>query len=212
MTLKVSTIGNSSGSDRIQINSSTGEVSPASGCNFRYTTLNLGGTNPIQSLTLLKSLNYIHYYETTGSILYLRTQMLQDALYELTYTSSGGAENTDFVLQPNGVDYASEFASSYRLTRQTDGVFIAQNQTLPNFYFDHQAGGDGNNSMGKLIMYSGTSVGRESQNMRCMYFGCDDGTNVAWGYSRWTTTRYWEWVGTLNFSGDNKRCWIRRIG
>lgn len=205
-TLKLTNIQTAAGVANFSINASTGEVTTSSG--LEPSIINRGNTT---NLLLLTNLNEIHYYETTGSILYLSTRMVPNAIYELTYTSSGGVENTDFSLFPNGVSYVGEFAQYYRATTGTSGSFDQVSQAIDYIYFDHQFGGDGNNSMGKLVIHSG--VDSSGYYKMCFYFGADDGNNVACGYNRWTNNfRTWGWIGTLNFSGDNKRCWVRRIG
>jgi len=204
-TLKVTNLQTSAGVSNIAINANTGEVTLPNGLepiiNDRSNLSNVAGYGRAYTDELgppLMNFNEVHYYETPGASLLLYTRMLRDAFYEFTYTSSGGAENTDFVLYPNGLTYGGQFQAVYRATQGSNGSFDEANQTLNHFYFDHQFGGDGNNSMGQMIMYTGNGTGADKM---CFYFGADDGTNVSYGFNRWT-----------NDSVENKRCWIRRLG
>ena len=221
-TLKLTNLQTAAGVANLSINASTGQVTLPSGLEPVITSrANIspgGGLISEDAMGLqLTSLNEIHYYETTGDTLWLYTRMLPNAIYEVTYTSSGGSENTDFGLFPNGASYAGQFNSHYRYTNGANGNFDQVNQTgLSYMYFDHQAGGDGNESMGRMTIHSGTSnlPGDLSgfNNKMMFYFGADDGTNVAYGYNRWAdNTVPWTWIGYISFSGNNKRAWVRRI-
>ena len=203
-TLKLTNLRTAAGVANFSIDPTTGEVTTSSG--LEPSIINRGNSS---NLLLLTNLNEIHYYETTGDFLNLSTKMVPNAIYELTYTSSEGSENTDFVLFPNGASYVNEFEQFYRATTESNGIFDQRNQAQNFIYFDHQAGYDGNNSMGKLVIHSGAG---NSYKM-CFYFGADDGTSVSYGYNRWINdSRIWDRIGILSFAGNNKRCWVRRIG
>ena len=173
--------------------------------NFKLNVINRGDPTLTDPLVELRSFDQVHYYATTGYILNLRTSVVQGAVYEFTYTSSGGISNIDFVLNPNGVNYTNEFIDQYYLT-VNETEFARVTQTLPYAYFDHLGGSTGLNPMGTFRFTTGPT------NKYYQYKGSDDG-NLTFGYGRWTNnSRTWDWVGQLNFNGDNKRCWIRRVG
>jgi hypothetical protein len=172
--------------------------------NIPFNIVDRGSPLVTDSLVQLNSFDQIHYYNTTGTILNLRTSLVQNAVYEFVYTSSGGAANIDFNLQPNGTTYASEFSQQYYLTNSAND-FILVNQTFSSVVFDHYGGALGTSPMGRLRICTGPT------NKHYQYQGSDT-ESLAVGYGRWTNnSRTWDWVGILNFNGDNKRCWIRRI-
>ena len=200
--LKLSTVQTADGTSNITIDSSTGKVSFPSG--LEPTIINRGSTTTQLELS---SFNEIHFYSTTSNSLYLPTLLLENAWYEFTYTASGGSNNIDFVLQPNNSTYSGEFQSLYRATQGGNGSFDKANQNNSQIYFDHQYGGGGGSPVGRLTLYTGP-VGKTS-----FYFGGDDGANLCTGYNRWTNdSRKWEELGFLTFNGNNKKCWVRRIG
>jgi hypothetical protein len=196
--LRTNTIASSTGSTAISIQSNGAtSISP--------NVITRGSPSASDPLITLNDFTTSHYYETTGSVLQLRTGLVQNAVYELIYTTSGGSANIDFVLQPNGAGYGGEFFAYYRAT-DAAGAFLQATQTLPQFYFDHLFGGTGTDPMGRLWFTTGPT------NKYAQYVGSDT-TSLSVGYCRWTNNaRTWDWVGTLTFNGDNKRCWIRRIG
>jgi hypothetical protein len=196
--LRTGVISSSSGNSAISI-SENGSTS------ITPNVINRGDPAAGAPLITLSDFTTSHYYETAGSVLQLRTGLVQNAVYELIYTASAGSANIDFVLQPNGATYGSEFFAYYRAT---DGAasFVQASQTLPQFYFDHLFGGTGADPMGRLWFTSGPT------NKYAQYVGSDT-TSLSIGYCRWTNnSRTWDWVGTLTFNGNNKRCWIRRVG
>jgi hypothetical protein len=203
--LKVSELQSLNGTTNITINPSTGVATFSSG--IEPIIINRGSPGQGDVPLLLSSLNTIHYYETTGSSLFLKTGLVEDAIYEMIYTSSGGTANIDFVMYPNGLTYSTEFNSLYRSTTQTTGSFDLRNQTSrAEIYFDHQTGTLGSESMGRLTIFTGP------YNKSYMYTGSDTGPSLAYGYGTWTNdNRKWEWFGHIIFNGDNKRAWIRRI-
>jgi hypothetical protein len=181
------------------------DISGATIDNLRLNVIDRGAPAADGALVELRTFDQVHYYNTTGNVLNLRTSVIQGAVYELTYTSSGGAANIDFVLNPNGTQYTSEFRDQYYFTTGDGTGFSRLDQTLNTIYFDHLGGGSGSNPMGTLRFTTGPT------NKYYMYRGSDDG-NLCFGYGRWTNnSRTWDWVGQLNFNGDNKRCWVRRI-
>jgi hypothetical protein len=175
--------------------------------NISFNIVNRGSPLVTDPLVLLNSFDQIHYYNTTGASLNLRTSLVQNAVYEFVYTASGGAANVDFNLQPNGTSYTSEFSHQYYLTNSSN-AFQLVNQTFNTISFDHYGGALGTSPMGRLRFCTGPT------NKHYQYQGSDT-ESLAVGYGRWTNnTRTWDWVGILggaNFGGDNKRCWIRRI-
>ena len=175
---------------------------------LQLNVINRGAPAAGDALVELRSFDQVHFYSTAGAVLNLRTSLLQNAMYEFTYTSSGGTANIDFVLNPNGSEYGSEFRDQYYFTNGGDNGtgFGRQDQTLNTIYFDHLGGGTGTSPMGTFRFTTGPT------NKYYMYRGHDTG-NLCFGYGRWTNNaRTWDWVGQLNFNGDNKRCWVRRIG
>jgi len=154
---------------------------------------------------LLEDFNTVHYFESSNNSVYIDTQLVDNAVYEMTYTSSGGSANIDFYLYPNGSTYGSEFRAHYRAT---DGSanFNRADQTLNHFYFDHFFGGSGSDPMGKIWFTTGP-------NNKYMYYLGSDTASLSIGYNRWTNnSRTWSWVGYNAFNGNNKRFWVRRIG
>jgi hypothetical protein len=204
-TLKVSNLQSVNGVTNISIDSNTGIPLFPSG--IEPIVISRGSPSSTDSPLLLSNLNTIHYYQTAGNSLFLKTELLEDSIYEMTYTSSGGSPNADFILYPNGMTYSTEFNSFYRATTQTTGVFTLLNQ--PNraeIYFDHQLGSLGTESMGRLTIFTGPYI------KSYMYTGSDTGPSLAYGYGTWTNdSRKWEWFGHMIFNGDNKRAWIRRV-
>lgn len=173
--------------------------------NLRLNVINRGDPAAGDALVELRTFDQVHYYQTAGAVLNLRTSVVPNAIYEFTYTSSGGAANIDFVLNPNGANYSNEFRDQYYFT-VGGGGFSRVDQTLSTIYFDHLAGGTGVSPMGTFRFTTGPT------NKYYTYKGSDN-ENLVFGYGRWTNnSRTWDFVGQLNFNGDNKRCWIRRIG
>lgn len=174
--------------------------------NVSFNLVNRGAPLVTDPLVLLNSFDQIHYYNTTGSVLNLRTSLVQNAIYELVYTASGGTADINFTLQPNGTTYTSEFSRQYYLTDSATN-FTLVNQTAASIVFDHYGGSVGVSPMGRFRFCTGPI------NKHYQYQGSDT-ESLCIGYGRWADNnlnRTWDWVGILNFNGDNKRCWIRRI-
>ncbi|QPB08297.1 hypothetical protein [Synechococcus phage S-H9-2] len=154
---------------------------------------------------LLEDFNVVHYFQSSNNDVNIDSQLVENAVYEMTYTSSGGSANIDFYLRPNGVNHGSEFRSHYRAT---DGSanFNRADQTLSFFYFDHFFGGSGSDPMGKVWFTTGPTN-------KYMYYVGSDTASLSIGYCRWTNnSRNWNTVGFTGFNGNNKRFWVRRIG
>lgn len=182
---------------------------------FSFNVINRGSPLSTDNLVELRCLNQIHYYETSGAVLYLRTSLVQNAIYEFTYTATGGSSNIDFTFKPNGNEYTGEFLGNYysnvnnstsfgaKITEEGDANVQAFRTRL--IYFDHYGGEIGTNPMGTFRFCTGPT------NKYYQYKGSDT-ESLCFGYGRWTNnSRTWDWVGELNFYGDNKRVWIRRI-
>jgi hypothetical protein len=153
---------------------------------------------------LLEDYNTVHYFYSSNNSVFIDTKLVTDAVYEMTYTSSGGSANIDFYLFPNGTTYGGEFRAHYRAT---DGSanFQRADQTLNHFYFDHFFGGSGDAPMGKVWFTTGPAN-------KYMYYLGSDTASLSIGYNRWTNDgRSWDWVGYNAFNGDNKRFWVRRV-
>jgi hypothetical protein len=171
---------------------------------LQFNVISRGSPSVSDPLVTLESFDQFHYYETTGTILNLRTGLLANSIYEFTYTSSAGVTNIDFVLQPNGTTYTNEFVSQYYHTLGAAAPSRI-NQTLSQIYFDHFGGLEGTNPMGTLRLSTGPT------NKYMQYVGSDT-ASIAFGYCRWTNNaRSWDWLGVLTFNGENKRCWVRRV-
>jgi len=212
--LKLNTISDSTNVTNFTFNSD-GVITAPSG--LEPNVIDRGNT-PIP--LILSSFNDIHYYNNVGSstpeIIDLGTQMISDSVYELTFTGSGGA-NINVVLRPNFLTYENVFDFYYSHTDGSTGVFVRSLGTFSFIYFDHQGGTGGSNPMGRMVILNG-SLGKEKG---CTYFGCDRPTptgtypaisNVVFGFNRWNNLSFsWNVVGRLEFSGNNKRVWIRRI-
>lgn len=212
--LKSNTLQDSSGVTNFTLNSS-GVVAAPSG--LQPNIINRGNsTAPL----ILRSFNDIHFYNNVGSSdpfnIYLGTQMVPDSVYELTFTGSGGT-NIDIILYPNFLTYNGVFDFYFRHTSGTDGIFGQASGTYGSIYFDHQGGTQGDNPMGRMVIFNG-SIGTEKG---CMYFGCDRPTpnptypaisDVVFGFCRWNNLSFsWDTIGTLSFIGTDKRVWVRRI-
>lgn len=200
-TLRVSKLEGLSTSDGGITFSELGVEAP----NVNLNVINRGSPSSSSTPVELRSFDQVHYYETTGSSVWLKTSLLQNSIYEFTYTSSGGSQNIDFVLQPNGSTYSNEFRSFYYLSG--GGANLQRgDQTLSSIYFDHLGGGTGSNPMGTLRIHTGPL------HKKFLYRGSDDGANLAIGTGFWTNdSRTWSQLGLLTFNGDNKRVWVRRI-
>lgn len=227
MTLKVTTIQDTSSNSRFTIDSSTGEVNLSGSNNIQYEVV--GRPNDaLEENVLLDTFTQIHQYNTSGSTVYCHTGLVENAMYELTWQSSGGSANIDWVLYPAGRRGGADvFRSNYRATQEGDGNFNSANQSLNRFYIDHQFGGSGTEGFGKIFMYTGArDTMRDTQHNentnprshRRMFYCGGDRRSVAHGYARWLNVQVtqrqemWDWVGVLEFNGDNKRVWVRRIG
>jgi hypothetical protein len=197
--LRTSSIQSTSGTTAISI-SSDGATS------VRPKIINMGNPDVSAALVTLDDFTTTHYYSAANGNLHLRTGLVQNAVYELIWTCSGGGVNVDFVIQPNGASYTNEFVHSVRITQSDVNLFPISFPTFSTFYFDHLNGGVGSEAMGRLWFTSGPS------NKYAQYMGSDT-VSLVLGYGRWTNnSRTWDWVGILIASGDNKKCWIRRIG
>jgi hypothetical protein len=170
------------------------------------------GDNSSLPLMQLSEFNQIHVYTSVinNALVYLRTSLVQNALYEIWNNCAEGDVNIDARLFPNGTTYTGEFVSSYRANVLSNSTFIRVIQTQPQFYFDHLSGIAGTRPTQHWVLSTGP-------NYKYVQFeGADTGPSLAIGYSRWTNdARTWDWVGyisTTNPSLPFKRCWIRRIG
>jgi len=163
-----------------------------------------GDPGSSEPLLLLENFNDVHYYYSSNNDMYMRTGLVPNAVYEMWYTSSGGASNVDLYLYPNGSTYGSEFRAHYRAT---DGSanFNRADQTLSHFYFDHFFGGSGADPAGKVWFTTGPTN-------KYMYYVGSDTSSLVIGYNKWTNnSRNWDWIGYHAFNGDNKRFWVRRV-
>ena len=227
MTLKVTTVQDTSSNSRFTIDSSTGEVNLSGDNNIQYEVV--GRPNDaLEENLLLDTFTQIHQYNTAGSIVYCHTGLVENAMYELTWQSADGTQNIDWVLYPAGRrGGANVFRSQYRATQEGDANFNSANQSLNRFYIDHQFGGSGTEGFGKVFLYTGArdtmrdTQHNENQNPRShrrLFYCGGDRRSFAHGYARWLNVQVterqemWDWVGVLEFNGDNKRVWVRRIG
>lgn len=170
--------------------------------------------NPGAGSTLLLSrFDESHFYSADGvSSLAIATTMVENAVYQVSYSLNGSSENVDIVIQPNFTTYASQFTSTYFVSYPTapplhpPPVFIGQ--VLSNFYFDHQAGGSGNTPSGTFIIYNYRAK------KQVQYYGGDTLSHAS-GTGRWNnSTDQWLNVGNLTgFTGGSLvRAIVRRIG
>ena len=76
---------------------------------------------------LLDTFTQIHQYNTSGNVVYCHTGLVENAMYELTWQSSGGSANIDFALFPAGRrGGANVFRSQYKQLKM-----VMQTLTLP---------------------------------------------------------------------------------
>jgi hypothetical protein len=207
-SIRVENILNKLSTPQIKLNSSGIPTINNLGPNIIYRD----GDNSSLPLMQLSEFNQIHVYTSVmnNALVYLRTSLVQNALYEIWNNSASGGVNIDARLFPNGTSYANEFATSYRLHEQTTSNFVKVIQTPTEFYFDQQAGGLGTRPTQHWVFSTGPT------NKYVQFEGADNGPSLAIGYGRWTNnSRTWDWVGYISTSGallPFKRCWIRRIG
>jgi hypothetical protein len=207
-TLRVENILNKSSRNHITLNSS-GIPTIA---NLEPNIIFRDGDSSTLALLELSSFNEIHVYTsiTNNNTIWMRTSLVQNAIYEIWNNCASGGANIDARLFPNGTSYTGEFVSSYRANVLADSTFIRAIQTQPQFYFDHLSGVAGTRPTQHWVFSTGPS------NKYMQFEGADNAPGFAIGYSRWTNdTRTWDWVGSITTTDPAlpyKRCWIRRIG
>jgi hypothetical protein len=140
--------------------------------------------------------------------------MVENAVYQVSYSLQSSADNVDIVIQPNFTTYASEFRTTYFASYPLGAPnplypppgFIEQ--VLSNFYFDHQAGGVGNSPCGTFIIYNYRAK------KLVQYYGGDTNSQAS-GTGRWNNSST-QWVNVGNLTGftggTNVRAIVRRIG
>lgn len=206
-SLRVENILNNNSTQQIKLNSSGIPTIN----NLEPNIIFRDGDNSTLPLLELSSFNEIHVYTSTltNNTIWLRTSLVQNAVYEIWNNSAGGA-NVDARLFPNGTAYDNEFISYYRLNVLADSTFIKTSIPIAVFYFDQLSGVTGGRPAQHWVFSTGP-------NYKYVQFeGADTGPGLAIGYARWTNdTRTWNWIGYI--SGTNaefpfKRCWVRRIG
>jgi hypothetical protein len=144
-----------------------------------------------------------HYYFADGvSSINISSIMLEDAVYELDYTTTNSGANIDIIIQPNYTTYGSQFTAFYW---GSPGFYVF-NQTLPQFYFDHYGGVEGTSPSGKFILYN-------TRNIKYAHYRGGDTASVCMGTCRWNNnSTQWSAVGTLNgLNSGNVRAYVRRI-
>jgi len=180
--------------------------------NLQVNLICRNGADSSLPLITLSSYNDVHLYTSNenNSLIYLRTSLVSNSLYELWIISAPGSSNVDPGFYPNGSSYSGEFTQSYRATNDANNAFDRRLETLERFWFDHQGGGSGNVLMEHVICSTGPT------NKYMQFEGADNGPSLSTGYGRWTNdSRTWDWFGYINFaphSSSFKRAAIRRIG
>ncbi len=169
------------------------------------------GSNASLSLLQLSNLNEVHVYTniTPSNLLYLRSSLVNNALYEVVSLTAGDGVNIDFRLFPNGTTYTNEMIGLYWLNAEVALTWDRVQVTDGAFYFDHVGGTGGTAPMNRFVFTTGPT------NKYVQYEGFDSHPGMACGYSRWTNnTRSWDWAGFINYGPtlNIKRAYIRRIG
>jgi hypothetical protein len=144
-----------------------------------------------------------HYYYADGvSSIQISSNILEDAVYELDYSTTSSSNNIDIIIQPNYTTYGNQFTAFYWGSPSLS-VF---NQTLSQFYFDHLAGGEGINPSGKFILYN-------TRNIKYAHYRGGDTVSVCMGTCRWNNnSTIWSAVGNLvGLQSGNVRAYVRRI-
>jgi hypothetical protein len=180
-----------------------------SNANRRIDRGNPGSGSPL----LLSRLDESHlYYGTSITSLAIPTTMVENAVYQLSYSTSGSNPNVDIVIQPNYTTYASQFRTTYFASYPAAPPIYPPpgfiEQVLSNFYFDHQAGGTGITPAGNFIIYNYRAV------KLVQYFG-GDSLSYASGTGRWNnSTDQWLNIGNLTgfTGGTDVFAIVRRIG
>lgn len=157
-------------------------------------------------LALLNIGDTHYYFGGSTSAVQISTEMAENSVYELSYyTTFGGNNNQDFVLNPNYTTYGNQFRHFY-WGSPTVYVF---DQTLSTIYFDHYAGGVGTGPNGLLTIHN------YRDGKTYTYRGSDTGS-VCLGTGSWTNqSQQWQFVGTMVLSGfvnANWKIFVRRIG
>lgn len=149
--------------------------------------------NPGQgSPLLLSNIGDTHYYSASSpGNFFISTEMIENAVYELSYFSDGGTANQDFSLYPNYTTYGSQFRHYYWGSPGTPTIF---DQTLNYVYFDHYGGGVGNAPNGTLTIMNFRNE------KTYIYRGSDTGS-VCMGTGSWNNnTTQWQYVGYLSMA------------
>jgi hypothetical protein len=144
-----------------------------------------------------------HYYYADGvSSIDISSNILEDAVYELDYTTTTSGTNIDIIIYPNYTTYGSQFTAFYW---GSPGFYVF-NQTLSYFYFDHYGGGNGSNPSGKFILYN-------TRNIKYAHYRGGDTDSTCMGTGRWNNnSTIWSAIGTLvGLQGGNVRAYVKRI-
>lgn len=168
--------------------------------------------NPGQGSPLaLTSLNEVHYYYASGvSTIDISTTMVENAIYELQYVTSGSGSNIDIYLMPNHTSYSGQFYDTYWGSMPTASPSWNQwtRQQSGYFYFDHQNGSAGTTPCGTYTIFN------VRDKKQVLYQGGDT-NSVCYGTGRWeNNTTQWSNVGTLGGlqSATDVKVYVRRIG
>ncbi len=143
-----------------------------------------------------------YYYADSVSSIEISSNILEDAVYELNYTTTASGANIDIIIYPNYTSYGSQFTAFY----WGSPGFSVFNQTLSYFYFDHLGGVTGTAPSGKFILYN-------TRNIKFAQYRGGDTDSVCMGTARWNNnSTIWSSVGTLaGLQGGNVRAYITRI-